>query len=134
MATLHQLLVISIALSGEHENDDQIGTFIGEGRCPDFARGEGWTGLAFFLVLAGSEPTFANSALGPDRRICVNPSRRPDERFCFHSIAPKSRARACSKTAGREFGSFGAVLSARELASRNRKVEIMSEGPVPKSN
>ena len=41
MATLHQLLVISVALSGEHENDDQIGTFIGEGRCPDFARGEG---------------------------------------------------------------------------------------------
>jgi len=24
MATLHQLLVISVALSGEHENDDQM--------------------------------------------------------------------------------------------------------------
>ena len=39
-AMLNQLLVISVALSGEHENDDQIGTFIGEGRCPDFTRGE----------------------------------------------------------------------------------------------
>jgi hypothetical protein len=45
-AMLNQLLIISVALSGvvgEHENDDQIGTFIGEGRCPDFAEvgGEG---------------------------------------------------------------------------------------------
>ena len=34
-AMLGQLLIISVALSGvvgEHENDDQIGTFIGEGR------------------------------------------------------------------------------------------------------
>jgi len=42
-----------------------------------------------------------------------------------------SRARAFSRTAGSEFGSFDAVLSARELASRNRKVEIKSEGGPP---
>jgi len=134
-AMLNQLLVISVALSGvvgEHENDDQIGTFIGEGRCPDFGGagvgGEGLTVLALFLVPASSKPTFTNSAFGPDRRICVNPG--PHERFCLHNIAPNSRARASNRTAGREFGSFDAVLS----ASRNRKVEIMSEGPVPKGN
>jgi len=43
-AMLNQLLVISVALPGvvgEHENDGQIGTFIGEGHCPDFAGARG---------------------------------------------------------------------------------------------
>jgi hypothetical protein len=38
MAMLNQILfTLPGGVFGEHENDDQIGTFIGEGRCPDFA-------------------------------------------------------------------------------------------------
>ena len=41
-AMLNQLVfTLPGGVVGEHENDDQIGTFIGEGRCSDFARGEG---------------------------------------------------------------------------------------------